>query len=395
MAASNLYRKLFRSRSAQRDRLEDFLTEALADLLNRLSEEQRVNFCTECFLLQLSESERNEWKNFAAASSRTELRTQEPITALGAEKRPDLVLYGQKGDETKNARKGRSGPRAKSLEPLMLIEAKISAPFGVSQLLSYDGWLSECGAPCAALVTLTHTTNPPPDFTIGSATYRTKLRSSVRWSSVHTRIRAMLDDSTDRLNPTVASLAHELIDFMEEEGIAFPEPTLQDVAAARIYLASGAHERLAAFMKGVRVEVQQGLPEAKKKKWLGSSPSVFSQLETEAGALEDWFELHKGVYVHWGIYVGAGYWPEYMEPKIPRSDGGTVWIDFGERKVARPGAGKFSDWHFPAAEETEYFVVCKVLDLDTISASKSVGQFATWVIGCIQEAKQIIDACTT
>src|ERR1700739_3888574 len=93
---TSLYGRLFHATSAHRDRLEDFLTEALGDLLNRLSKQQLRNFCSEILLDGTDPGLKDRWLKAFDRSSNVTWDTQEWISIDGVEKRPDLILYQQK-----------------------------------------------------------------------------------------------------------------------------------------------------------------------------------------------------------------------------------------------------------------------------------------------------------
>jgi len=90
---TSLYGRLFHASSAHRERLEDYLTEVLGDLLNRISKEQVRAFCLEFLFDGIASELKAQWVMLFDRPGDVTWDTQEWISVDGAEKRPDLILY--------------------------------------------------------------------------------------------------------------------------------------------------------------------------------------------------------------------------------------------------------------------------------------------------------------
>ena len=171
----SLYGRLFtfRERPLRRP-LEDFLTEALADLLNRMPPFEMTEFVSKFFLPPLSDAQQA-WQELVSSWSGEPLQwvTRPSIHVRTWTLYPDLTLYaGEK-------------------RPLLIVENKIGSGIGeydvsqlneddteiqpnntpgfqtaqtIDQLAIYGGWLSsQCRHPWpGAIAFLTHFTSPPP-----------------------------------------------------------------------------------------------------------------------------------------------------------------------------------------------------------------------------------------
>jgi hypothetical protein len=377
---TSLYGRLFHASSVHRERLEDFLTEALGDLLNRVSKSQLREFCSEFLLNGCGSELKAQWLKLFDRRSTVTWETQQRISVDGTEKRPDMILY-QNLDE----KRGRNFENDRV--PLLAVECKVGAPFSARQLHHYGHWLAEAGGPATALVVITHLTEIPSDFQ-SSSEYCVKIRAKRKWSELCKWLRDERNAGSWCSAANVLVLANELVEFMEEKKLMTEEPTWQDLAAARMFLISGAHARLRNFMTSVRAAVQanfknlRGFPE--------KPPEIGGDADRECGQIQDWCNFHNGIWVYWGIYLGADFWSPNIEPPIKRSDAGFLYIEF-KKRVSRPADKEFAEWHFPSMAEVDDFSVAKMVDLDQIGADSVTAGFSQWLIVSLEEAKRIIE----
>jgi PD-(D/E)XK nuclease superfamily len=221
---ASLYARLYTYRE-RRDRrpLEDFLTEALCDILNRLPRAEMSGFAAELFLprealeawdLQFDRTVEYHWT------------TREP-TDDG--RIPDLVLY--RGDQ-----------------PMIVVENKVGAGLALHQLEDYGRWLKDY---CAGrdwpgvIVFLTHYTPPPEDFGASAeGIYGVRWQRVCRWPAVWKWLDAKGSlRTTEQFRNAWQVLAKELAEFLREKEVISDTMTQLDFAAAKMYIASASRTR--------------------------------------------------------------------------------------------------------------------------------------------------------
>lgn len=389
--AERLFSRLFRAGSADRNRLEDFLTEIVADLLDRLPHHEQIEFCRNFLLPTLDSPSKREWFARAQRSERFIWATQVliPVPGAGHYKRPDIVLYG--ADSTAS-------------EPLMVIECKVGArfttgtifdddgaePTSLGQLSLYDRWLSTASGPASSLVLLTHLASPPSDFLTTRGTYQVKLRSVRRWSELYDWLTK--HKGVERWDQRARVLVDSLIDFLRENELMTEAPTLSDLAAARLYLCGGSHNRLAEAMDAARQAVLARFSRLKLKGFPNNPPRFYST--TASGWLFDLCQPGAGPSVGWGIFFvreDSEEWHDY-EPPVSVFEGVYVNIDFPSA-VARPKDEAYECWHFPTwkHERGQGFEVYRVAPIADMKGDFSVS-FSNWVADRFEEALRLISA---
>jgi len=205
----SLYGRLFTYRERRhRTPLEDFLTEALCDILNPLPPAETAEFVANLFLPAAA---REIWPHQFGEANDLRWETQEIIGSNG---RPDLVL--------------RCGG-----QPLIVVENKIGAGIGQhqaaadgdkdtrDQLMAYGHWLRSQSAGRdwpGAIVLLTHFTSPPDRFGTDDTAYGVKWQHVCRWPAVWRWLASNALRTTD--NHAVAAwqvLPAELVQFLREK----------------------------------------------------------------------------------------------------------------------------------------------------------------------------------
>lgn len=226
----NLYRRLFIYRERQnRSPLEDFLTEALADLFNRFPESEARSVVA-CFLNHRSDAIRD-------------LESVWP-TGTAAHWTTQRVIDGGRVLDLMMEVAGR---------PVLVVENKVHAGFqehkldsksklqadSQDQLATYGQWLArEADADWGgAIVLLTHWTPPPSNFVSDAQTYASRYRTIVRWADLSRWLRGV-PHSTDDLASDWVKLSGELVGFLREQNMESELATGRDWAALRIYVAS-------------------------------------------------------------------------------------------------------------------------------------------------------------
>ena len=213
----SLYGRLFRYRAREaREPLEDFLTEALADVMNRLP--------------------------VSTLSIVIEAMTGMPGLWAGplATRRPRFV--------TQVACDGGFADLVMTLDgvPSLVVESKLHGGIRShgdvddprDQLMTYGRWLERMrdGQEPAALVLLTHATPPPEAFLTGEG-YGVGSRAVFTWARLARRLRSVGKPAAGKAWGTMSL---ELAAFMEEKGITIDTVNAADLAAARLFLPSWA-----------------------------------------------------------------------------------------------------------------------------------------------------------
>lgn len=214
---SSVYGRLFKYRGRERrSPLEDFLSEAIADLFNRMSMEQLSELIGELFV---PPALLPHWQSLVARSKRIRMETQYPIKSG----RIDLVVTV---DE----------------HPTIAIENKVGAPISErsqddDQLTRYGFWIKSKkreGSP-AIVCLLTHLTQPNTDF------YRERNGGAsphvAKWSGVANALRRLSKNS--QLSSEIRTLCAELNIFLAEKGMAGEFAGRDEFAAAVVYLRAG------------------------------------------------------------------------------------------------------------------------------------------------------------
>ena len=226
---TNLFARLFAYRTrAAREPLEDFLTEAFADLFDRLAANEK----RELFDLFLTRGTVERLMNAVSDLDTLRIRTQVAIPKSG--KRPDIVVS--------------SGDRK-----LFVIEVKVGAAYQEhedereneqtevdihTQLETYARWMADERKEEAvwpgAVVLLTAWTEPPADFVCQREDQ--VITNVVRWKQVGQWLAASFTSQSRGI--TKNALATDLYKFIEEKGLMTKYPSARDLAAAMIFTPS-------------------------------------------------------------------------------------------------------------------------------------------------------------
>ena len=224
---TSLYGRLFTYRAREkRNPLEDFLSEALADLLNRLpSDLAKVVFTRLIGQSDLPAAIERIW----TLRTLVEWKTQQTILDR---KVVDLVLY-------------------LSGNPVLVIENKVAAGFQqhahslvqgapaipVHQLATYCRWIGNHAFDgwAGAVVLLTHSTPAPDGFVENRTLFECEHRCVMRWSDLSRLFARFLDDQEDDQAPW-RTFAHEFVSFLKEQNMAEELMTANDLSALNVFL---------------------------------------------------------------------------------------------------------------------------------------------------------------
>ena len=378
MRMTSLYTKLYKFKEkCGRSRLEEFLTEAFCDLLNRIGEaspdEQRR------MLHSLFQYEVHDAVLFS---------TQISVPGHGI--RPDIVGFSKHGE---------------CAVPVMALELKIDAEFTVNsqtgepQLLSYGKWL--CGQNSKALLALvTAHTSPPDDFAGGSGAYGVECCRCVYWQDVYAALKGVAD------HPEYSVLLREFQAFLSEKGLASEAPTMRDFAQLGDYVTSGAAWRMHVFMNSLRDTLKAAAPAGLPLSWDTDKQYQWGGcIQPEAFSLNGWVRQPGSKaepYIAWGIYYPPASSDEdpygfHTVFGIERVAGAWVDIYFAQ---ARPFPGKASqalqhqhaDWHVPA--EQGYVLHSSAVafaSLDSFAAGEE--KMTSWFRARFEEACGYLAQC--
>lgn len=277
-----IYTRLFRYRQTESlSPKENFLTEALADLFNRLPADKQTIFLVDA----LHPSWAEEVRARCGRARVIEAQTQVSIVVDGAVKRPDMVINLDD-------------------HPFAVVEVKVDAelqrhavsvgegeatdvaPFDRDQLTTYGLWIAAQGHDGwpGAVVFITHGTRAPEGF--GADGRTGPIETTHKWKAVGDWLADNLD--FDDPNDTCGALAADLYEFLSEENLMPEFMTAQDLAATSLFLPSAANVRHT--FSAVLKEVSRVHPGAR-------SGSVKVDDWPEANAYIGWFYLNRGVNV--------------------------------------------------------------------------------------------------
>lgn len=322
----SLYGKLFRYRErAKRSPLEDYLTEALADVLNRMPRPVVVDMIANLFLG--NEEAQVAWRRHAAGAKSLVWTTQRHIRVGGKSYRLDLLLESDGDPSLVVEGKIGHGVANHAPEPGMEGEENDWDQGGTvdrNQLATYGQWLAGRRRDHpdwpGAIVLLTHRTAAPDDFGCHQATYGVKWQSACRWS----RLWRWLSERRAMAEAEVAAnwcfLAGELADFIEENNMSAETMTPMDLVAAQVFL--GSHDRLATTFERLGASVVATL----KRRAVAyvNNHHDCAHYDSEGGAIYAWvyLKIPEGAswYISWGIRFPtiSNWWRNVVaEPPIP------------------------------------------------------------------------------
>jgi hypothetical protein len=322
----SLYSRLFKySPRADRKPIENFLTEALYDLLERMTTLDRK--CMEGFITEIlvgSHAPESFHDTLTAARS-LRWQTQKVIYCAGDRGYVDLCLMA---DE----------------RIMLVVENKIAAAFTChpapddsvepnddlvnenwNQLGFYERYLAE-ESPGAGLVLLTHFTEAPRTFLLKGAGEKDELAEEIfrrvcRWSDVYKwislwQLSVAKDCKVDPAINLLRMLAREFALFLEEQRMNITEMTNDDLELMRTVFSHNLPRKMRDFMRLTRNSVVL-LPEVVKAEQYGRANAL---LDKEHQLVWDWvYCFDKGLkwFIGWGISARdglSGYLIEFDSP---------------------------------------------------------------------------------
>lgn len=280
---ASLYSRLLKQQSTdKRGNLENFLTEGLCDLLNRLTGQQQREL-------------------LAALLGADSLPPQGRDSAIRWETQQTVFIpqYGNKRPDLLGYLDGK---------PVFLVEVKIAAaftygrtqeeevnePVDVHQLQMYGQWLAEAN-PAGRLVLLTWRSKAPDDFLHATSDpkYGVAARHCITWQQVH-------DQLARRQG---FPLGKDYREFLQEVDVATDAPDRQDFALLELFM-EGASTRIRNFMKTARTRLSSEFPAGMKWGAEASYQSAGYVEEPQNRLIWAWGFLDRKTsdYIYWGIY---------------------------------------------------------------------------------------------
>ena len=280
---TNLYSRLFKYRSRERRApLEDYLSEALVDLMERMPQATAVAFVAEIFLPAAARALWIDYATDKALTWVTQRATDGAVRGvldilLEVDGRPALIV------ENKIA----SGVRVHSPSTGVEDDRAPSTTYDVTQLGTYGAWLAgrvHADSWPGALTFLTHLTPAPSNFLKPGAPYSIPHRRVASWAGVAGWLRrerravALADDTSPE--PWLA-LAEDFIAFLEEHAMSAETITPDDVAATQLYLAPWA--RMQATFDQIWTRLQMFRQEV-----CGRNQTVKLKYDPDRGIVSTW-----------------------------------------------------------------------------------------------------------
>jgi hypothetical protein len=312
----SIYVRLFRYQSTtERSQLENFLTEAFADLMARRCDRRtQADFIAYVLFGEVA-SEITGGKHLARLKE--DLKrvknltwgTQKRVNVVGASGQPDIIVSGDN-------------------KPLVVIENKVNAAIGVrgtdsededddesdktktidgrlNQMNLYDDWLSGKN-PNGGLVFLTHQTLPPQGFLEPGNRYSIPLRARCYWKTAIDWLAIRFHDKSD-------SLVHEFVKFLGDKvmkedmnksdlaALGNLLRAVRELPAAKAFDDAEVAEKLESLMHEARRVMRETLPK-------GWRPKECTSMWHGGGGRVIWdFQYYDGHpwYCGWGFCVGG------------------------------------------------------------------------------------------
>lgn len=376
---SSHYGRLFRYRETKgRAPLEDFLSESLADLFNRLPKLEQLSLIDR---LLIPADVKANWHSVASTSTELRMRTQVSIS----EGRLDILILCDK-------------------QAVIVIESKIRSPVGKrpdgsDQLQHYGQWLKrqsdENGRNVAVICLLTHLTPPPQDFTEPSSTAYGAAPKLLRWSEVAAELKVLSGD--ERLRWDIRILAEELHMFLLEQDMTSETPRLEDFAAAIIFVKAGsriskAFEDVFEHVSGLKGVFPRGsIPD--------DLPLAF---DSDQNLMHGWKYLSasplKTIYFSYGIALkpNRSLTPDgaLSKQNLPHED--SIFLCLGvetnkEMKLLEEHSkGLGPDWKYISFDDNSIVVTFRPLNSILIEPESFAGKMNAWIDEAVPQLLPLI-----
>lgn len=384
-----------------REPLEEFLTCALTDILNRLTQEEMRAVVRE---LLLDEKARASWEKFADQCTLHWISEKPLPNSVSTDGRCDILLEDDEG-------------------PLLIIEAKIAAPVGRSrgsvpqdngtdsrkadnQLARYGNWLADrCKERKTrkwrgALVLLTHFTVPPEDFVSGATeTYGVPFRKICRWSQVFLWITQLRERAFDIQSQQGHFLANELAEFMKERGMNAEKITNRSLEVAGQLVCDAHAENIANFFSAIQNGLKDALKEIPGVKQLRKNLE-YSETGVIRSRVKSKTQNRLELTIEWGLCWPHSGWGEELSEdgiSIPNEVFWYVAVFCGKQKDVPEAKtllsrvkrlpGSWKKWGLNSMYECGFVTVCGA---SKFSEQGNVEEVAKWMCDEIEDIHPVI-----
>lgn len=418
--AESLYGRLFRYRERPKNApLENFLTEALADLLNRMPRAEAME-AVERLFLQSAES-RAVWRTFLAKNSEAEFTwsTQFDLEVDGRHFRPDLVLEARGAlliivENKITARLAKHQAAVAGGEGgAVHTDGAVSPGNGRNQLQTYGKGLANlcnsAGEWKGALVFLTHACVPPADFVDGSiGIYGVPWQAVTHWCEVWRWLKRLGNEADIRddregarassdYSPPWRALAVELANFLEEKQMSAEYMTHFDLAATHVFVASAArvNETFNAIWRRLRTSIERSrLPIVRKART--EIESVFS-VRSDWGVIWEtrYIKDAPGWWVGWGIRFPE-FGQHFEDASLPTETHAFVEVSYDERPLPTLDAAHkhLLPKGWTVVPETNELVAARVLRDFSAASDRMTAELAEWISERVEEvAPAVLQLC--
>ena len=382
----SIYTRLFtRLPTLGRTPLEDFLTEALADLLNRMPPEDHSRFIADVLL---SEAGRTAWLELRARLPGALLTWVTQLRVRGGKGIIDLVLLvdGRPAIAVENKVGAPVGSHADDEQEADVALPALS-PSG-NQLRTYGTWLAaqpKADAWPGALVLLTHSSDPPADY--GPLGYGVPHVVTCRWGRVWSWARSgnPVPHQGDETTAMWVILKRELAEFLEGKGMSADYMTRHDVAQAQVFMAAA--DRIAQTFAATEKVLQR------LKDELGTGRFHHVTYNSKGALAWACFYLREPRGWNWSLCwgmrfpEGSQYWIE-AEPPLPEVPHVFVCLAYEEDRYAVPARAWAENlpagWQLGSATE---LVAARPLNDLPLAGEAFASEFGRWVAMSIDALK--------
>lgn len=358
----SLYGNLFRFRERENHRpFENFLTEALADLLNRMPKDDVVELVSELFLAG-DDVSCKAWLTYIHAKEHLKWITQKSVGSgcldilLKVDGIATLIVENKIG--AKVAERQTNGDTDEPVTDDAERDLEEPETFNSNQLMVYGTWLRDQRLNekwDGALVLLTLRTLPPANFGRADVKYGVRCQSVCNWRQLWQWLnrKQTIDNGRspgDKDKEAWRGFCRELTAFLEENDMNEKMLTQRDIAAMELSLPTWR----------IMQELLKRCTDAAKKQLSSNglklkTPDI--QIHPEHSEYEAWVYLMppsapEHMYVMWGVHFPeASPWPKTIQP-YPCWPHVFVWIGrdgdvpLPEKLLSSiPKPDRSDDWH--------------------------------------------------
>ena len=377
------YLRLFqfaRNSETSRETREDFLTEIIAELLRQFvrSDHAALKSLLQEVLLSAATNAEEVSRFVTHWLSEDRVGKVEVLTqkVINNECRPDIVMSCEGND-------------------FCIIENKLAAPFTNNQLADYDKFLIEqqpnteqqdtLPAPNPALILITQYTGPPEGFLESSGDYGTGVRSVAYWWQIADWIDQRLAQQ-DSVGSEWRHIAYQLRELMVEWRMTVKDLSLDDLAALRLFLASGTKYRVESAFSEIRRHFNLGHQNPYRFK------NNYPKWEKDYPVYLDWIEGNQGDFSFgWGVVFESEqqpYFADPIEPAVPKQDVACCYLSV-KSDFSNDDIGKHKGWHVPQSLDEKWIYRCRDMRELVSSPNGFTASMADWVDESLKQAKEI------